>query len=168
MMAADAVVIDMSDLKDLEPLSKRLNAASDELHQALQTIQERLNALAIGLEVWVEDERLSESDWSDILNDDDEPTGAREYTTEELGYGRFGDGWSLLVRDRRHVESRNEYGIMTITDYDDGLTPLLRAPRAVRVAAVTVIPKLIEALEAEAKNVIERVQQAKKIADSLK
>src|SRR5262245_45719852 len=103
MMPAEARVIDMSDLKDLEPLSKRLNAATNELNQTLQTIQERLNALGIGLEVWVST-HLAESDWRDILDRDTEPTGAREYVSQELGYGRLGDGWALVVRSRRHVE----------------------------------------------------------------
>src|SRR5688572_19821922 len=91
-MAADARVIDMSDLKDLEPLSKRLNAASNELTKALQTIQDHLNKLGIGLEVW--NGVLDESEYRDILNDDDEPTGAREFFTSELGYGRLGEGWA--------------------------------------------------------------------------
>ena len=49
----------MGDLKDLEPLAKRLNAASDELNQALQTIQDRLNAMGVGVEVWIEESSLS-------------------------------------------------------------------------------------------------------------
>ena len=169
-MAADARVMDMSDLKDLEPLSKRLNTASDELSQTLQTIQDRVNALGIGLEVWVTDPPLNESEWRDILDRDTEPTGAREFSTAELGYSRSGEGWALLVRYRRHVEGPNEYGTPTLETYDDNMPviPLLRAAREIRVAAVKVIPTLIEALEAQARSVIERVEQAKKIADSLK
>jgi hypothetical protein len=169
-MAADARVIDMSDLKDLEPLSKRLNAASNELNQTLQTIQDRLNALGIGLEVWVSVHPLAESDYRDVLDDNSEPTRFREFVRQELGYGRLGDGWALLVRSRRYVEGPNEFNVKDTEVYEDDTDPrpLLKASRELRVAAVPLLPKLVEAIEREAKVVIERVEQAKKIADSLK
>ncbi len=168
-MAADARVMDMSDLKDLEPLSKRLNAASDELTQALQTVQERLNALGIGVEIWLA-ESVTESAWSDVLDSREEPTGERQYVATELGYGRHGDGWALLVRNRRYVEGTDDRGFATTTAYDDEQreTALLKASRAVRVAAVPLIPKLLDEIKAEAEHVISTVEQAKKIADSLK
>jgi hypothetical protein len=165
-MATDARVIDMSDLKDLEPLSKRLNAASDQLTHTLQTIQDRLNALGIGLEVWV-DTPLDKSERRDVLDNDDEPTGAREYDTQDLGYGRCGDGWALIVRRRRHVQEQPGAAYERCVD-SPYPHPLLKASRELRVAAVPLLPELIETIEREAKIVIERVEQAKKIAASLK
>jgi hypothetical protein len=166
-MATDTRV-DMSDLKDLDPLSKRLNAASDQLTHTLQTIQERLNALAIGLEVWVDDP-LSKHHLREVLDANDEPTGRREYDTHDLGYGRLGDGWALIVRERRHVETptgyNNDWDTESFQDY--GVLPLLKASRELRVAAVPLLPQLIEAIERDASVVLERVEQAKRIADSL-
>ncbi len=167
--------VDMTDLKDLDPLAKRLNAATDELNQALQTIQDRLNEMGPGVEVWVP-EALRESDWREILDRNDEPSGEREYTAEELGYGRIGTGWALLVRTRRYVERFDEGGYRVLEPYDDGQAdpnrgshkPLLRAARELRIAAVPLVPKLIDALRDESSKVIDAVEQAKKIADSLK
>jgi hypothetical protein len=166
-MAADAYVIDMSDLKDLEPLAQRLKAAQDDLNQALQTIQDRLNALGIGVEVWLEEE-LDSTDWRSVSNT------SREYTASQLGYGRVGDGWALLVRTRRIVETLDPSGggyedaITDTYDGNDSAKPLLRASRAVRANAVPLIPRLVEAIEREATKLIARVEEARKIADSLK
>lgn len=173
-MAADARLIDMSDLKDLDPLSKRLNAASNELNSSLQTIQDRLNALGIGLEVWLP-QALAESEAREVpgpaVHDDADLFWDKVHDTQELGYGRLGDGWALLVRTRRHVErfrtaagDSEEYN----TYVDDSPRPLLKAARDLRVAAVPLIPDLLTAIEQQAQTIIERVEQAKKIADSLK
>jgi hypothetical protein len=170
-MAADArkTVIDMSDLKDLEPLAKRLNSSTDDLNKALQTIQDRLNALGIGVEVWVENHPLHESGYRAVLNERDEPTGEKEYDWDELGYGRHGDGWALLVRQRRFVVSRDEYGREAHDAFDESPDqPLLRASRRLRLAAVPRIPKLIDAIKAAAEDAVAAVETAKKIADSLK
>jgi hypothetical protein len=171
-MAADArkTGIDMGDLKDLEPLAKRLNAATDSLNEILQTIQDRLNTLAIGVEVWL-GKALEESDWRDIVDRDQEPIpGCREYTAEELGYGRIGDGWALLVRTRRYVQDPDDHSVAAREVFDDGYgeKPLLHASRKLRLAAVPLIPRLIDEIKAEAERSIAAVEQAKKIADSLK
>jgi hypothetical protein len=42
-----------SDLITLAPLAARLNVATDELNHALQTIQDQLNAMSLGVEVWI-------------------------------------------------------------------------------------------------------------------
>ena len=171
-MPADALrtKFDMADLSDLEPLAKRLNAASDELNQALQTIQDKLNALGVGVEVWL-DKPINESAWREILDRDGEPTQCREYDAEELGYGRIGDGWALLIRRRRFVEEPNQFGVLELAPYDDDpreTKPLLRAARAARIKAVALIPDLIAKLQREALEAIESVERAKRIAESLK
>ena len=43
----------------------------------------------------------------------------------------------------------------------------MKSSRAVRIAAVDLIPELIDVLEHEALVALKRIQQAKKIADSL-
>jgi hypothetical protein len=162
MMAAAARVPDMFDPKDLEPLSERLNAASDELSQNLQVIQDRLNGLGIELEAWVSEPLLT-SDWRDILDRNLEPTRYREYSADELGYGRTVDGWALIVRTRRYVEGPNEQGFNDTDIYiSENSKTLLHASRELRFEAVRLLPALIETLQSQAKNVIDRVEQVKK------
>jgi hypothetical protein len=160
----------MADLQDLEPLAKRLNTATNDLNSSLQSIQDRLNALAIGVEVWL-DASLHESPYRQLLDDRDEPTGEREFTADELGYGRLGNGWALLVRERRYVDAGPDgYGGRTLSEFDDGNpeTPLLRASKKLRLAAVPLIPKLVDAIKTEAEKQLAAIEEAKKIADSLK
>jgi hypothetical protein len=108
----------------------------------VQTIQERINALGIGLEVWVDDDPLAESDWRDILDRNEEPTDSREYNADELGYGRLGDGWALLVRRRRYIEGADRHNFLsTDAHVDDPRTkPLLRASRELRVGRSVSFP----------------------------
>src|SRR5262245_31174285 len=111
MMAADARVIDMPDLKDLERLSQRINPATDEFNVALETIQDKVNSFALGVEVWLkstDDELAHEisSVWTELDGavvvewDEDDKKNIRQFrvvSAWELGYGRLGEGWALLV-----------------------------------------------------------------------
>jgi Glycine cleavage T-protein C-terminal barrel domain len=155
MKAADATL--MTDINDLEPLSKRLNTASNDLNVSLQIIQERLNALGIGLEVWLKQSSLSETSWEDI------GTGKREYMAEELGYGRLDEGWGLLVRTNRYTEDTDG----NTESYPSPPKSLLRASRALRVASIPLIPALIDKIKIEAEHTIAIVEQAKTIAKSI-
>ena len=108
---------------------------------------------------------LTTSESRAILNrdQDDEPTGSTEYDVDEPA--RPARGYlALLVRSRRVVDSPD--GVETFENAPP--KPLLRASRALRVAAVIAIPTLIEQLQQAAEATISRVEQAKKIADSLK
>lgn len=187
-MPAEAVRtgIDMADLNDLNPLAKRLNAATDEFNQVLEAIQERLNALALGVEAWldqsVHQELTREVDrtwaehhgrqvenWPEDFND--EVILRRSVSVRELGYGRFGDGWALLVRTMTYHEAKDADGWSVVADEpaeERERKPLLRSARQLRVEAVDLIPNLIERLHYEASQVIDAVEKAKKIAESLK
>jgi hypothetical protein len=167
MMAADAFVTDMADLKDLDPLSKRLRAAQDDLNQVLQTIQDRLNAYGLGIEAWAPT-YLDSTDYSDVSPLDRDDVRKQRYVTE-LGYGRHGDGWALLVRVRRLVHNgKDNWGNDDIDEFEhEPAKPLLKASRALRAESVERLPALIEILKAGAEQLIDRVEQAKKIADSL-
>ena len=164
-MAADARVTDMSDLKDLKPLAKQLNASSDALNASLESIQENLNALALGVEVWLKGHPNYELDRA-ILG---EGGGRRTVRVAELGYGRLGDGWALLVRTVDCAQQCDEDGEWDAGDRSEVVRkPLLRESRQRRVQAVELIPALIEQLKRAATNVIDAVEKAKRIADSLK
>jgi hypothetical protein len=166
-MAADARVIDMSDLKDLEPLSTRINAASDALNSALESIQQKINDLALGVEVWLDADARQELERT--IPDLETVGHTRIIRVVELGYGRIGDNWGFLVRV---VHCPQEYDGQTWTWTGDSIVmvepqALLRQARKYRVKAVALIPDLIDELKRSAETVIDAVEQAKKIADSL-
>lgn len=186
-MAANPQVIDMSDLKDLEPLSKRLNTATDEFTQILESIQNRLNALSLGVEAWVYDEPLSGhyltrsvgdewveldgvpvTSWSE--NDVERVKRLRSVTLHRLGYGRVGDGWALLVGSfrQREIHTGARWDPEEDSETESDRKPLLRSARHLRVEAIAEIPRLVDQIKAEAERVIAAVEQAKQIAASLK
>ena len=173
--AAARTGMDMADVNDLAPLSQRLNAATDELNQVLGAIQDKLNALQLGVEAYLSTPlscRITEWDRTG------EERTSEERTSEELelGYARHGDGWAFVVRMVRYGQTRGydrngnaewQY-IDPVLPVVVDTKPLLKAARHVRVAAVPLIPKLVEQLKAEAAKVIDAVEQARKIAESLK
>src|SRR5687768_4572244 len=103
-MAAEAVRtrVDMGDIKNLAPLSKRLNAQTDEFNAAIESIQDKLNALSLGVEAWLDADgqelaSVVANVFAERSNDEDEPiTRRRTLRCWELGYGRSGEGWAIL------------------------------------------------------------------------
>ena len=178
-----ATVIPM-DLKDLSDLSARLNASTDELNQHLKTIEDRLNDLSLGVEAWVTRNPLQQefsSEWAALTRNAvlSAPLGqpVRERTASELGYARFPDGWRLAVRTVNYRQTKAHAGSARWedpTDRDENAVevsrdakPLLRASRTIRILAVDRIPALIEALYITASGIVDAVEKARQIADSL-
>jgi hypothetical protein len=168
----------MSDLRDLEPLSSRINTASDELNSTLGLIQDKLQAFNLGVEAWVTafpplDTRVLETVQEAYIDRDTGVAvpGRRAVVDEELGYARLGDSWGLVVRSIRYEQARQ---VDTEWNYADDppqvreIRSLLRASRPIRVAAVARIAILIDVLKKNAEEVIDAVEHAKRIADSLK
>ena len=157
-------------LQNLEPLSRRINTASNELTHALEQIELRLNTLRIGVEVWA-DTPISTSDYRSETNVDGDPTGARSYQMIELGYGRLANGWGLILRTRTFVETPIGNGLYDTDVYTGEIaepTALSGAPRTTRIKAVAILPELLQMIEREGNAVIEQVEAGKKIADSLR
>jgi hypothetical protein len=159
----------MADTRDIDSRAKELHPATEEISAAIQSLQNKLNATGIGVEVWLDNPIIAD-EWDAILDRDDEPTGARERKITQLGYGRLGDGWCLQVRTATETEQYAGGSERNDSEYTDvsNPTPLLKASRAVRFEAVPALQDLLDALDARAKALIARAAQAKKIAESLK
>jgi hypothetical protein len=101
----------------------------------------------------------------------------RQRTAIELGYARFPDGWRLAVRTVTYRQTKAHAGAVRWddpTERDEGAVevsrdakPLLRASRTIRILAVDRIPALIEALYVTASGIVDAVEKARRIADSL-
>ena len=102
MMAADAreTADGTSLMQELRPLAKRLSKASDDLNQALLTMQDKLNALGLGVEEWVP--IPASRSWVK------EAEGVRnqEWQESQLGFSKVGDGWVLMMR-LAHFQGRD-------------------------------------------------------------
>jgi uncharacterized protein YukE len=175
--------IDMN-FKDLADLSGRLNASTDQLNTELQAIEERINALSLGVEGWVTKRPLEQeftNEWAALAKNAVAPSATlghstRSRTATELGYARFSEGWKLAVRTVTYPQARTPGSVEWEEPVDVAgageicreTKPLLRASRTLRMRAVDQIPDLIDALHAAATQVAEAVEKARKISDSLK
>jgi len=167
-----AGVLLMSDLlKPLQALAPRINAASDDLSQSLASIEQQINDLSLGVEAWlIEDHQALSSEI--VWPDNDRDSGYRFQHEQELGYGRHGDAWALLVRTVAYPQSSRQNNPQG-WEYDGEpfeleRKPLLRSSRSIRARAVDRLPALVNAIRDEASKVIEAVERARQVADSLK
>lgn len=96
-------------LEELRTVAAKLNAASDQLNETINTYEAALVESGIGLNCWLEDEVCSP--W-------------------ELGFAKIDHEWRLAVRELTHTETTGGWR----TDSGSPI-PLIRAPRHVRVAA---------------------------------
>ena len=142
------------DFSNLEKHSKIINEGSDRVSQALLEIQEKLNPLNLGVEVWLDwptaylSEKLAEEGWSEV---------------NILGYGKNFDGkWGLLVKESRVRGSEDEFEEDVM---DTG--SLLDASRNLRIKALDQVPRLIRKIESRASGLAETVVKAKESADKL-
>ncbi len=160
-MAADAreKAAGPSLMQELRPLAKRLSAASNDLNQALLTIQDKLNALGLGVEEWVP--IPATRSWVKEAED----VRGQEWRESQLGYSKVGDGWVLMTR-LAHFQGRDPEGNEFVYTYSE-VRPLLRADRDSRLQAAKEVPSLVRVLKNRAGEVIEAVQEAQKIAESL-
>jgi len=133
--------IDM-DLKDLADLSQRLNASTDQLNTELKTIEDRVNAVSLGVEAWVTKSPLQEefsNEWAALASNAlvaSTTLGGhtRSRTATELGYARFPDGWKLAVRTVTYPQTRTPGSI----EWDEpvgGCRRWRNLPRSQAVAA---------------------------------
>ena len=155
-MAADAreTAVGTSLMQELRPLAKRLSAASDDLNQALLTIQGKLNALGLGVEEWVQ--IPATRSWVKAAED----VRDQEWRESQLGYSKVGDGWVRVTR-LAHSQGRDPEGEELVYTYSEA-RPLLRADRDSRLQAVKEIPSLVRLLKDRAGDVIEAIREAQK------
>ena len=70
-----------------------------------------------------------------------------------LGYAKFNDQWQLVIRDE--------------TKSAENPLPLLKASRALRLAAMDHIPRLLSEIESEIKKLLGAIDRAEKAAQNL-
>lgn len=133
----------------LSSLAPELNAASDDLTQAVALLDEALKKLNIGLPVWV------------AFRFGAEPP---LYHTEQIGYDKVGSKWGIALRclwGNEDIDDHNE----------DGPWLFNEAPRDMRLYAVDKIPEVIELLGKAAfdttKKIQEKAQEVRQFADAI-
>lgn len=138
-------------LKQLSSASQTLNQASNKLTEQIKEIESSLASHNLGVRAWVELRRTSE---------EIDPSVQLVHRVDRLGYSKEGGKWALYV----------DSAIQEVDDYQCWL--LRDAPRELRLLAIDAIPKLLEQMVANAKEltaeVASKADRAKTLAQSLR
>jgi hypothetical protein len=136
-----ALGVERSALAELVPLAQSLNAESDDLNATIQTINRKIRALNLGVEVWVEG--------TDGL---------------EVGFVRLLDEWQLAVRwDDVEPDLNNGRLIIDVKNH----APLLKRNRDERINGLELVPEILRKLKEDAQKKISAIKNAKALAASL-
>jgi hypothetical protein len=131
------------------------------VNELLKEFEQKLYAMNLGVEVWAYDDPLTTSPTSfyDGIKDQE----YRESHDMVLGWGRLGEKFGLLVLS---VKYRWELGKWVMID-ENPRTPLLQAPREIRIAALGKIEALISALRERAQELVNSIKTAQQTIEKL-
>jgi len=148
-------------INELSNLAKKLNKKSDTLNATITTINGKLAKLNLGTEVWMP---MEEGDPYYRESDDEERFPMREETW--LGYCKVNDEWELALKEVT-VGTDDQGERFADVLKSDPVRPLLQSSRENRVGAMKLIPRLLDAIEREAKYLLDTIDEAEKAAEKL-
>lgn len=144
------------DLPDLSKLSQIAQATSQrfkEINQRLLEFEQKLGALNLDLEVWVEHAPLLvETSPAVVKEGDESKQGGESETCVYLGWKKSSAGKSRLFYKTVYKDSFFRRGL------NNEERPLLEAPWKVRVEALGRMKDLISLLEGEAKRYLDELE----------
>jgi hypothetical protein len=152
----DPVVPIAEQLTALLKTAEKLNAASDRLNNTLNAFEQTLVKANIGLEVW-----LSWSQFKPLRTPTPELTSWEDQvfttcTVVELGFAKLPDGWHLAAREL-FIQSGE------MRSLQKGPYPLAQASRQERIAALPLLPALIERLQNATDQANADIEEAEKL-----
>lgn len=134
-------------MRELTDLSLQLNSESNGLSSTIQTINEKLRSLNLGVEVWL-DEPLGEMLPGEELSD-----GKASF----LGYCNVDDRWQLAVRNKFAEMDYSRTGEVSTPPR----IPLTQASRQFRLRAIRQLPSLVTKLRDETRGLLKALQDAR-------
>jgi hypothetical protein len=121
-------------------LAKALSAETDDLNTKIARVEKRLIGLGLGVTAWVDMTTAAE---------------AKADRTVSLGFRKFGPVWQLVVASgSKKTDPLPE-------------TPLLQAPKQLRIRGAEMVPTLLKLMLSEARKQLEEVKRASKGLDDL-
>jgi hypothetical protein len=140
-----------SSYQRLTAVASKLNDVSDELGVAINSLDEALKQLNLGI-----------THWHKFAGNDHE---GGSYWANYLGYAKIGTRWGIaLSKTSGHYDAPPEYNKGEEWLFND-------APRQLRMDAVDHIPAMIDALITAAEEAVARIEEktveAKKLAELL-
>jgi len=149
-------------LSELAETAETLNRESDSINDVIERFEDKVRALNVGIEVWVQDPDLASSLDEEQIGEDagGNPLMEKIWYRTQLGFGRAFDTWGLVVR---RVCYTWDAGRWVLTRETHGPSPLRDVSRQLRIAALAAFPALLKNLQREAAAAVEAIQNAKKL-----
>lgn len=135
--------------------ARRLNDGSDRLNRLIATIDRLLERLMIGLD-YIHPRPLSETATTDHA-------GKRVIELAYVGYLNVEGAYHLAVKTVKVFESR----LAQATESPGAVTPLMKAPRRLRYAAVDLLPELVAGLAEQVEDVVGAMERRCRTAQAL-
>lgn len=123
--------------KQLSVAAATLNAASDELGEAVSVFDAALKRLNLGVSAWV------------TVSGNDEQDG--EWWARDVGYARIGDKWGIALKTATGNYAVPERDSVEKWLFND-------APRWMRIEAIGKIPDLLEALLKQTEDTTKKIK----------
>lgn len=144
----------------LTAAAAQLNSESDTLNATIRSVEDQIVDSQIGLEVWLD--RCVASEEGEAHGD------TSTWTSQFIGFARLDGDWCLAVKTRRFETGFFEGD--TSCPYTNQSAvgkpiPLSQASRQLRIAALTQLPDLLEALASEATASTEVIKKARALAE---
>lgn len=151
-MASDPIP-DLPDLSKLSQIAQATGERFKEINQRLLECEQKLGALNLNFEVWLERAPLLvEKSPAFVSQDDESQTAGENDTRVYLGWKKAVSGKSRLF----FKTTMSGFGYPANRSYEE--RPLLEAPWEVRVEALGRMKDLVSLLEQEAKKYLDNVE----------
>jgi hypothetical protein len=151
-------------INELSELSRKLNEKSDQLSTIITSINEKLGAMNLGVEVWLEHQALEMG--ATKHRPDEQDCDVMYQEGEVLGYCRIDGTWQLAVKTCWYdfVEDDCDVEPTPVVNSED---PLLKASRSIRIKALELLPQLLDQIKTGAQKMLEGIESAEKAAEKL-
>jgi hypothetical protein len=142
-------------LSELTETALELNAESNSINSVIGLIEQRIRNANVGVEIWLEGPEAMAVGTTFAVDDNGHEIQGRRET--QIGFAKLEEGWAIAVRDKTFYADDSEVV--------DNVSPLLKAPRDTRLAALEKLPAIIIQLRAVAQNALAAIRKAKKLIE---
>ena len=169
-------------LSEVSKLAEQLNAETATVNHQIKEVNEALEAMQIGFEVWLTADFLDTGEYrtpdheDDYLGADGEETEIaipgdtvlRSFIAEQLGYALAEDKWQLVTRTVTCEEYLNMHGNTCDRLLNpSGTVPLLKGTRMMRIEALKLLPQLTDKIKDKIQDSLKTISDAKSSAKKL-
>ena len=140
--------------------AERLNKASDAVNLILAKVEKRLAERNAGVEYWLR-HALNSSDAEGSTR------GETSWTAKVLGFAKVNGTWCLAAKPVRYVSGffEGDTSCPYQNEYKAGEPiPLLKAPRDIRISALSLLPNLVQEMTEAAEACVKTIDEAKQFA----